>query len=338
VLSRFRFVLAVVIVAAMLLSGVQYLGFFPGLAQGGTELLPTYRLGTLPATDPASDLWAEVEPLQMPMSGQTVVEPRRPVSFVESLEVRALYNATHIAFRLSWPDAVKDNRTIETGQFRDAVAIQVAPASATPYLCMGAAGVRLQIMQWKADWQADLEEGFKDLEDAFPNFWSDYYPFAIGGPPYRVPEGFSENASVYLVGYEVGNPFSQPLKVTAVEDAAAEGFFTITTQARQDALGRGLWSDGRWGVVITRALVTGDSQDVPIANGAIVAFAVWDGSSGDVGARKSVSTWATLNLGGGAVPSDYVARVAIVAGILLALVVGSLVVLRRKKKGGEGLP
>lgn len=337
-LPRFRAVVVAVVVAAILFSGLQYVGYLPGLAQGGTELMPTRLRGGLPATDPASAEWNQAEPLRLPMSGQTVVNPMRTTPFVESLEVRALYNATHIAFRVSWPDPVKNNRTIETGQFRDAVAIQVAPASATPYLCMGAAAVRLQIMQWKADWQADIEEGFKDLQDAFPNFWSDYYPFAIGGPPYRVPEDFPENASMYLVGYEVGNPFSQPLKVTAVEDAVAEGFYTITTQAQQDALGRGIWSEGRWDVVVTRALVTGDPQDISVATGNVLAFAVWDGASGDVGARKSVSTWAVLNMEPGAVALDAVTRFAIVAGILLAAFVVILVMLRRKRKRGEGPP
>ncbi len=96
----------------------------------------------------------------------------------------------------------------------------------------------------------------------------------------------------------MGNPFSQPLKVTPVEDALAQGFGTIATQDQQDALGRGVWEGGRWQVVIARPLSTGDPSDQEMSRGGryYLALAVWDGSSGDVGARKSVTSWVNLEI------------------------------------------
>lgn len=274
--------------------------------------------GELPVTDPSSALWGEANQVAVPLSGQTVALPSRPTPFANSVQVRTLHNGTHIVFRLSWPDATKDNRTTGLSEFRDATALLLA-SSDLPGICMGSRGQRVHIVQWKADWQADLEEGFHDLQDTFPNFWVDHYPFAVGGPPYQLPEAFPEGARDLLVGWAVGNPFSEPLKVTAVEDAVAEGFGTITTQERQDALGRGVWVNGRWTVTIARPLDTGDLQDQSLALGGRYNFAlaVWDGASRDVGARKSVSSWITLDLPG---PPPFAALEILLPVVLIVLV------------------
>lgn len=280
----------------ILLASLQLLGLAPPVASAGTTLVSVSLEGALPASDPDSPAWAEAVPLTIPVSAQVVVVPSLLSPTVERLEVRSLTNGTHIAFRIAWADVTKNNRTTLLQEFRDAVAIQIGAPGDLPYVCMGGANVRMNILHWKADWQADIEEGFRDLEDALPNFWVDYYPYAIGEPPYEVPEDFAGYASQYLVGYAVGNPFSQPLKVTPVEDAVAFGFFTITTQPQQDALGRGVWRDDGWAVVISRRLVTTDSLDNPIHGGSVVAFAVWDGGNGDRGSRKSTTTWIPLRV------------------------------------------
>jgi hypothetical protein len=274
--------------------------------------------GALPVTDPGSPLWGDAGQVAVPLSGQTVTLPSRATPFANSVQIGALHNGTHIVFRVTWTDGTKDNRTTGSSEFRDATALLLA-SSDLPGICMGSRGQRVHIVQWKADWQADLEEGFRDLQDTFPNFWVDHYPFAVGGPPYRLPEAFPEGARDLLVGWAVGNPFSEPLKVTAVEDAVAEGFGSITSQERQDALGRGVWANGRWSVTIARPLETGDAQDQSMGPGGRynIALAVWDGASRDVGARKSVSSWVTLDIPG---PSPFAALEIWVPVILIVLV------------------
>ena len=325
---------AAVLIGAVLLTGMQGAGWLPATQAQGPELVSAAVSGALPAMDPASAAWGDAAPLQVPLSAQLVILPTRATPFTDSLEVRSLNNETHIAVRLSWADPVKDIYTTRQGQFRDAVAIQVAPRAGTPPLCMGAAGGGTHILQWKADWQADIEEGFHDLQDEFPNFWVDYYPYAIGGPPYEVPTAFEANASIYLVGYEIGNPFSQPLKVTPVEDAVAEGFSTITTQSVQSALGWGVWAAGTWSVVISRPKDSGDPQDTPIQDGNVIAFAVWDGDAGNVGSRKSVSTWVTLRVRGPLEP-DVVPRVLVTVGVLAVTAFVLILNMNRRRKSKE---
>jgi len=287
----------------------------------------------LPVSDPASGAWERARAVEVTLSGQPLVAPTRPLPSVPSLSVRVLLNDTHAAFRLSWQDATKDNRTTKDAEFRDAVAILFGPADATPFICMGGPGKDLHVAQWKADWQADLDEGFRDLEHAYPNFWVDYYPYAIGGPPYHLPEAFPESARVYLPGWYVGNPFSDPLRVTPVEEGIAQGFGTLATQASQDALGRGVHEGAGWSVVISRRLDSGDAEDIPIQPGMILAFAVWDGATGDVGSRKSVSSWISFTV----VTETPVLSLVLAGGLVLLIVMVVVVMLlgRRKRRREE---
>ncbi len=323
-----RKVVVVVMAIAMVLTAGQLVGVFGTTAQAQDVLAGAYVDGTLPVTEPSSSLWSRSTALEIALSAQAVVAPTRAGPFVPALRVRMLTNLTHAAFLIEWDDATKDNRTTRDVEFRDAVAILYGPGDATRFVCMGGPGKALQVTQWKADWQADLEEGFRDLEHAYPNFWVDMYPYAIGGPPYHLPDAFSADARVYLPGWQVGNPFSDPLKVTAVEDAVAEGFGTLATQAHQDAVGRGVHSGTGWAVVIARPLVSGDSEDVILGAGTILAFAVWDGSSQDVGSRKSVSSWVDVQLPNPTAPPFLLVGLALV----IVLVVLSIVVPMLRKR------
>lgn len=313
------------------------------LAAPEAELVSTYVEGPIPLTNPAYILWEDTPGMDVPLSGQTVTTPSRTQLFTPTVTVKSINNGTHIAFLLSWPDPVRNNRTVRDLEFRDAAAVQIAPPGSAPFYCMGSVDVPLNIMQWKADWQTDIEKGFQDLQSAYPNFWVDLYPYAVGEPPYSLPDAFPEVARVYLPGWAVGNPFSQPLKVSPVEDATAKGFGTIATQERQDALGRGYWDGERWSVVIGRRMDTGDAANPRLVTGdrTSVAFAVWDGESGDVGARKSVSNWVAFSIGGKTTPLfSNPQEVAILAsGVVGGLAVGfavALFMVKRKILVGKG--
>ena len=301
------------------------------------SLTSVYIEEALPTTDPNSSLWDRAVASEIPLSGQTVQTPMRFRPFAENILVTSLNNGSEIAFLIEWADSTKDERTVKTEEFRDAVAVQFVGPSY--YICMGAVDRRIHILQWKADWQKDIEEGFQDVEHAFPNFWVDYYPYAVGEPPYRIPEAFPEIARVYLAGWNVGNPVSEPLKVTPVEETIALGFGSIATQESQDSIGRGLWQQETWKVVIARKLNTGDANDVELSptKEHAIAFAVWDGAGGDVGARKSVSAGIALKVES---PLWYAGiqpwiPIIIIPVIAVALVLAFLFVRKTKTQSGE---
>lgn len=79
----------------------------------------------------------------------------------------------------------------------------------------------------------------------------------------------------------------------AVADLNAQGFGTLARQAQQDVTGKGVWKDGRWRIVLSRALATEDANDAQFNPGTFLLFAMaaWDGGKGEAGAQKAVSSW-----------------------------------------------
>ncbi len=277
------------------------------LAQAQPALTSVYRAGPLPLTEPLAPLWQEIRGISVPLTPQAGVLPALLQGSVPAVTVKSVNDGQWIAFHLTWDDATQDVSATKPDSFRDAAAIQLPVSEVLPSICMGAAGQLVNLWHWKADWQRDVDEGFRDVVDAYPNFWADFYPFVAGKPPYRMPADFqSPEARAYSVGWAAGNPLSNPTKVSPVEDLNALGFGTATSQEGQDILGRGVWNQGKWTVVFARPLVNGDAQDAQISpnKSTSLAFAVWNGSNREVGARKQVSTWTTLRVeaprGGGA--------------------------------------
>ena len=317
------------------------------LAQAQPQMVSAYLAGALPVADPFSPAWEMVPAYTATLTPQAGILPSLLAVTVPSVEVQSLNNGEQIAFRLVWPDAVANLHATKPDEFRDAAALQfavedLAADQTMQILCMGAVGQQVNLWHWKADWQYDLDQGFHDVVDAYPNFWLDYYPFVVGDPPFRVPTDFeSDAARAYLIGWSAGNRLSDPARLTPVEDLKAGGFGTVTSQAHQDMLGRGQWQDGKWSVVFARDLRNTDADDVQFIPGRMfsLAFAVWDGADAQVGARKQLSTWTTMLLetaSGIAYPAPKFLGVPLktvlaVLGLALVIVVAAVLLARRRR-------
>ncbi|HSP55502.1 MAG TPA: ethylbenzene dehydrogenase-related protein, partial [Dehalococcoidia bacterium] len=142
------------------------------------------------------------------------------------------------------------------------------------------------IWQWKGDWQGDIDRGFVNVPNAYPNVASDLYPF--------------QKEDTFYPGRAAGNLISQPDRKSPVEDLVAAGFGTLTTAEVQKVQGNGVWQDGKWYVVFTRDMDLGGGFYVPLKGGQTtnVAFAVWDGAKGERDGLKSVSQFAELRIEG----------------------------------------
>ena len=284
--------IAVALVALVSLSVLVY-----GIeARQAADVVSIRVSDALPVTDPHSQLWSKATEFQLPMGSQTIIAPVKPAPSVPYIQVRSLNNGTHIAFLITWADSTKNDRTVKIDEFRDGSAVLLGPVGEMAVLAMGTATIPVNVLHWKADWQADIDTGFQGVESAFPNFWVDMYPNVVGEPPYTLPGNFSDAAKLYLPGWKVGNSVSQPLKVTSVEENRARGFGSLATEQSQGAIGRGIWENGQWSVVIARQLHPSDNEDIQLISGEkySTAFAIWDGASGDVGARKSITALLTL--------------------------------------------
>lgn len=230
--------------------------------------------------NPADAVWDTATQIPVQLLPQNITTPGISKTTVPDLKVQALHNGKWLAVRLQWHDAT-ENFHVETDQASDACAIQLPLKEAdktSPF--MGDKNHPVEIIHWKAVWQNDVENGFQKVTDLYPNTWVDTYQFGKD------------------VARSAGNPISLQERTLPVEELIAGGFGTLTHQSSQDAMAWGKWDRGQWTVVFTHELNSGDSADPVLKPGdkTVLAFAIWEGASGNVGARKNFAPWVPLIL------------------------------------------
>jgi hypothetical protein len=154
---------------------------------------------------------------------------------------------------------------------------------------MGAPGAPVHLLQWRATWQRDIDSGGKTgVEQIYPAVVHDVMPDDVLPPA---------TAQLYWVGREAGNPLSQTVRSTPIEEIVAEGFGTVTHLARQTSRGVGVRTGDGWRVTIALPTArTGIGEPLAPGTSWPVAFAVWLGSQENRGGRKHIAEWQTLVL------------------------------------------
>lgn len=255
----------------------------------GAPIVAPYVEGDLPTTDPAADAWKAADRTYVALAPQQIVQPFLDKAGVTSLDARALHNGTEVALLLEWDDdSVDDLDGIR--RYHDAVAVQLPTKSgAPPALTMGAPGSPVHILQWRATWQRDIDSGGNTgVDQIYPEVIHDVMPDDVLPP---------KTAQLYWVGREAGNPLSQNVRASPVEEVVAEGFGSVTHLPNQTGVGHGSSEDGRWRVVVAIPSARKGVGE-PLAPGTTwpIAFAVWLGSEENRGGRKHIANWQTLVL------------------------------------------
>jgi DMSO reductase family type II enzyme heme b subunit len=235
------------------------------------------RVAKLP-TEPMDNAWETLDPVRVPLN-PLWPEPNQ----VYAVAVSAVTDGRKLAVLLQWRDELPQNTAIRVQDFQDAAALQFSLTGGYGFLGMGDKDNPVNLWQWKAGWQAELEAGHAaDEHDVYNSMHVDAWTFT----------NFNTAASA-------GNVLSQPHK-SPIEDANARGFGSFTSQPmkQQNVQGKGIWHDGFWNVVFIRDLKSKDADDVKFVAGkpAPVAFAIWNGEQHDRNGRKMISNWYQLIL------------------------------------------
>jgi hypothetical protein len=256
----------------------------------GRPIVAKYIDGEVPRTDPKSDAWNGAQPTLIPLVAQQIAQPYLEQAAVHELDVRGLHNGVDVALLLEWDDELIDDLD-GIRRYHDAVAVQlpVVGGSTPPALTMGAPGTPVHILQWRATWQRDIDSGGNTgVDQIYPEVVHDIMPDDILPP---------DVAQLYWVGREAGNPLSQNIRSTPVEEVIAEGFGSSTHAPNQGASGHGVNEDGRWKVVVSvPSARAGVGEALAPGTSWPVSFAVWLGSEENRGARKQIADWQTLVL------------------------------------------
>lgn len=245
-------------------------------------------VGKLPAT-PDDGAWDDAPEHRAKMIPQDLVEPRLLTPSTGEVMVRALTDGSSVVFRLEWAD---DSKSDAPGPSKmiDACAIQIPEKAEKdlPEPQMGQEGKTVQVTYWRADWQATMDGRGDTIRDLYPNASIDHYPFESKA----LQEGSDaqkEMAQRYAPARALGNIRSGPRKAP-VEDLIATGPGTLMPGPSQGANGKGGHKKDHWSVVISRKLPDG----LALNQRTHIAFAVWQGSQQESGARKMRTGWIPL--------------------------------------------
>jgi DMSO reductase family type II enzyme heme b subunit len=258
--------------------------------QGGAEVVvQAKRVEQELPLDPTHPLWQQARPIDVPMSGQVIVPPRWQNPSVDQLTVRALYNATAIGFLVEWHDRFQDTVHHE----------EPLPPVQDTYARV------LPEQQWT-------------LRDAVAMQF-----------PVTVPEGLErpyfflgEASKPVVLWHWKADWNADPNRRTPVEVLRATGPRKPLVPLPEDSqavLGKGVWQDGRWQVVMVRPLAAvAREQDISFAVGKPIptAFYGWDGANGEQQLLLSLSSWFYLLLEAPTPPTVYLyAGVALFGGL-----------------------
>jgi DMSO reductase family type II enzyme heme b subunit len=236
--------------------------------------------------DPGDAAWQDAPVHASPLLVQDMVEPRLLTASTGGVHVRAVTDGTRVAFRIDWTDGTRDDLP-GAGRLTDAVAVQLPTtvSADAPAPQMGEKGRPVEITFWRAAWQATVDGRKDTIAELYPGASVDHYPFEAAALE-KGSKAQQEMAARYAPALALGNRMAGP-RERPVEDLIAEGPGTLTTAKATDSNGRGRRTETGWSVVISRKL----PQGLEPGKRSQVAFAVWEGSHQEAGARKMRTGW-----------------------------------------------
>ena len=241
-------------------------------------------------TDSTEEAWAEAPVARFATLPNIIEPPRLFWNSVEFLSVQAMYSATELALRIQW-----DDRTNSKGQNVD---------------------------HSYPDRTTDILKGTDH-----PDQLAIQFPSKVKDPTFRPYFMFGDGKrSVNLWWWQA--------HTNAMQEFNTKGW---TNQALQPEKSQGLksdvsYEDGRYTMLVRRSLTTSDTKNDPqfAADTFMpIAFHVWNGDRGEVGQRRSLTTWYWLRFRP-EIPDDiYVMPAASFAATFFFLLI-SIVLVRRR--------
>ena len=178
------------------------------------KLVSHFHAGDLPISDPLNKAWTGLDAFVTKMVAQNITTPVQKTVEVPELRVRSMHNGKQLAVHIEWADTTDDHQE-SIAVFRDACAIQfeVDPAKA-PSFTMGNVDGPVHILQWRASWQTDVDEGHQGVKSLFPNAYNDVTPEGI------MPQ---DAATKFYPARVAGNAQAQHERKSPVEELTAIG-------------------------------------------------------------------------------------------------------------------
>lgn len=268
--------------------------------RAGATLSPAIVSDPAMLTDPLHPAWRKEQPATLSL--QPLWQRKQAVRVAE---IKAVVSDDEIALHIAWTDTTVNATGDGVNQFTDAVAVMFSLDGRIPSLAMGGApddpgtSSPVNLWHWKASRQLNADTAqLHDVASSSNPVDVDLYMFKKGDPAHG---SIVEHDSTFVPAWAVGNLRADPqqMKLVVLEsNAMGFGSLTLQPEDQQNAAGRGIWSEGRWHVVLRRLRTNTGDGDVNLSSASAIplAFAVWDGEAGDRNGTKLITGWHRLQL------------------------------------------
>jgi len=220
--------------------------------------------------NPQDPVWKFVEPYFIPLGGQVMNSKKSYFPTVDNVIVKSIHNNDEISIYIHWDDPSYDPILAKTSTVEESPTPPLPP-----YL--------------RVD-EAEMEESAKDFEaQEFPDALAVQFPVRLdedGKKPYFL--NGDSHRPVNLWKWQSDTNKAVEINATGLKQ------WTAQAKESQSVFSRSAFRYGRYFLVLNRKLKTKDKgNDIQFQKEAKIpiAFNVWDGSQGEEGTKKAISSW-----------------------------------------------
>ncbi len=270
--------------------------------------------------------WDALEPQYVGMGSQIIQPPRHFLRTVDDIRVRALFNDKELALLFEWSDRTESHRDENRPAIYDATALKSESFPDVEYTTTN--------LTHEDDEQAGPMKGVRPPEvgtyndgiaiqfaQAWQNLPSPEKPYFVHGDVKR--------------GVDIWKWESDG----TVKEMEGRGLEQVTVRESSNVkVSSAVWKNGRWRVVMKRAIETEDkekSAQLEKGKNIPVVFFAWDGDAGEHDGKMALSTYYYLMLEP-PVPTRVYVVPPIVAGVVLLLEGWAFYTARKRKREREG--
>ncbi len=233
------------------------------------QLLNVQKIdGQLP-DNPNDPVWKTVDSNFYPLGGQIIQSEKVIYPIIDNIVVKALHNGKDIAFYLHWDDPTVDPI------LKKSTTVEESPPPPLP--------AYLQTDEP----EEQLAEELKPQE--FPDSIAIQFPTSVG----------DDNERPYFLNGDSEHPVnlwkwsSHPMKAVEMIATGIEKI-DLQNEISQNLTSKASFKYGRYFLVMQRQLTTSDTEiDIQLQPGKTIpiAFNIWNGSAGETGSKKVISSW-----------------------------------------------
>jgi len=224
--------------------------------------------GPLP-DDPDDPTWKTVNSNFYPLAGQIIQSEKTIYPIIDNVIIKALHNDNDIVFYLHWDDPTVDPI------LKKSTTVEESPAPPLP--------AHLQTNEPEEQPTEELKP------QEFPDSIAIQFPTSVG----------DGNEKPYFLNGDSEHPVnlwkwsSHPMKALELNATGIEKI-NVQKDSSQNLTSKASFKYGRYFLVVKRPLTTSDAKvDIQLRSGQTIpiAFNIWNGSAGETGSEKVISSW-----------------------------------------------